>query len=128
MSQAPPGPKGRGKSRIVIDVAKVQAEARAARGRGRLGFGRRGGGRGAGRRSRLPVVGLAALALILALLAGGYFWWQGYRRSPPYSLALLIDAAQHDDVRRVEELIDSDRVAEGFVPQVLDKLASGASA
>ena len=108
-------PSGRGKkSRIVIDVARVQAEARAARGRR---FGR--GGR------LLSVWALVVAGVLLLLLVGGYAWWQSYKKSPAYSLALLMDAAQRDDMQGVESLVDSDQVAQGFIPQVVEKLTAG---
>lgn len=103
------------KSRIVIDVDRVQAEAREKRSRR---FGR------AGRVGRvLGVTGLVVVGALLVLLVGSYMWYQGFKRSPPYSLALLVDAAQHDDVQAVEMLIDADQIAQGFVPQVVENLA-----
>jgi hypothetical protein len=61
------------------------------------------------------------------LLVGSYAWWQGFKKSPPYSLALLLDAAQHDDEQAVEPLIDSDQIAQGFVPQIIENLAGAGS-
>lgn len=98
-----------GKSRIVIDVDKARAEAQA-RGRGRRGL------------SKLSIAALAAAGLALVALVGAYAWWQSYKSKPAYSLALLVDAARRDDVQAVEALIDGDRVAQGFVPQVIEKL------
>ncbi|HEU4593972.1 MAG TPA: hypothetical protein VFS10_02305 [Pyrinomonadaceae bacterium] len=107
--------QGRGKkSRIVIDVAQAQAEARARR-----------GGPGARRRRILSIAALAVAGVVLLVLVGGYAWWQSYKKSPAYSLALLVDAAQRDDMPGVETLIDSDRVAQGFIPQVIEKLTVG---
>ncbi len=122
--QQPPTNQGGGgrKSRIVIDVAQAQADKR---------FGRRGkgAGGGAGRGAKiLSVLALLIVLLVVAALGGGYLWWQHYQKSPAYSVALLVDAAQRDDVRAIDELVDSDRVTQGFVPQVLDKLKSGAAA
>lgn len=110
-------PQGRGrKSRIVIDVDRVQAEAREKRA-GRFGrFGR-----------PLPVIGLVVVGALLVLLVGSYAWWQGFKRSPPYSLALLVEAAGRDDVQTVESFIDADQIAQGFVPQVIDSLAGAGS-
>ena len=105
------------RSRIVIDVDRARAEARAKKGRG---F--------AGRAGRvLGVTGLIVVAVLLVLLVGSYMWYQGFKQSPPYSLALLLDAAQHDDVQAVETLIDADQIAQGFVPQVIDNLAGTGS-
>ena len=102
------------KSRIVIDVAQAQAEARARR-----------GGPGSRRRRILSIGALAVAGLLLVALVGGYAWWQSYKKSPAYSLALLVDAAQREDIQGVESLIDSDRVAQGFIPQIIEKLTVG---
>jgi hypothetical protein len=113
-----PGGRGR-KSRIVIDVERVRAEAeqkRASR------FGR------AGRAGRaLGVTGLIVVGLLLVALVGSYAWWQSFKKSPPYSLALLMDAAQHDDLQAVETLIDADKIADGFAPQVIESLTGPGS-
>ncbi|HVF55913.1 MAG TPA: hypothetical protein VM934_07160 [Pyrinomonadaceae bacterium] len=118
MSQrAPAGQGSKRKSRIVIDVAKMQEEARSKR---------RGGGGKLGRGARILSVGaLVVIGLLLLLAVGGYAWWQSYKKSPAYSIALLADAAQRDDIQTVDTLIDSDRIAQGFVPQVIDKLTGG---
>jgi hypothetical protein len=108
---------GRGgrRSRIVIDVARAQGEARKK-------------GWRAGRAGRfLSMTALVIIGVVLVLLVAGYAWWRGFERSPAYSLALLVDAAQRDDKQAVESLIDSDQIAQGFVPQVIDKLAGAGS-
>lgn len=104
------------RSRIVIDVDRVRAEAQAKKGRG---FGRA--------RRVLGWTGLIVIGALLVLLVGSYMWYQSFKQSPPYSLALLLDAAQHDDVQAVETLIDADQIAQGFVPQVIDNLAGAGS-
>ena len=105
------------KSRIVIDVDRVRAEAQAKKGRS---F--------AGRAGRvLGVTGLVVVAVLLVALVGSYMWYQGFKKSPPYSLALLLDAAQHDDVAAVDTMIDADQIAQGFIPQVIDNLAGTGS-
>ena len=105
------------KSRIVINVDRARAEAEAKRARR---FGRAG--------RLLSVTGLVAAGAALLLLVVSYAWWQGFKTSPPYSLALLLDAAQHDDAPAVESLIDADQIAQGFVPQVVENLAGTGSA
>jgi hypothetical protein len=104
------------KSRIVIDVDRVRAEAREKSARR---FGRAG--------RFMSVTGLVVLGVVLVLLVGSYAWWQSFKKSPPYSLAVLVDAAQHDDVQTVETLIDADQIAQGFIPQVIDNLAGAGS-
>jgi flagellar biosynthesis regulator FlaF len=108
-------PQGR-RSRIVIDVDRVQAEAREKRARR---FGRAG--------RVLGVTGLIVIGVLLVLLVGSYAWWQSFKKSPSYSLALLVDAAQHDDVQAVETMIDADQIAQGFVPQVIENLTGAES-
>jgi hypothetical protein len=112
-----PQQQGRGrKSRIVIDVDRVRAEANAKRPQR---FGRAG--------RWLSITGLVVAGVLLVLLVGLYAWWQGFKKSPPYTLALLVDAAQHDDVQTVESFIDADQIAQGFIPQVIDSLAGAGS-
>src|ERR1044072_3011287 len=105
------------RSRIVIDVDCVRPEAPAKKGRSVVGR--------AGR--VLGVTGLIVVRVLLVLLLGSYIWYQGFMKSPPYSLALLLDAAQHDDVQAVETMIDADQIAQGFIPQVIDNLAASGS-
>ena len=64
------------------------------------------------------------IAVVLAALLGGYLWWRSFERSPAYSLALLVDAAQRDDKQAVESMIDADQIAQGFIPQVIGKLTA----
>ena len=109
-------PAGGRRSRIVIDVARVEAEARERKQRRFGRFGR-----------LMSVTGLVVAGLVLVLLVGGYAWWRGYERSPAYSLALLADAAQRGDNLAVESLADVDQIAQGFVPQVIEKLAGANS-
>ncbi|MDQ3687178.1 MAG: DUF2939 domain-containing protein [Acidobacteriota bacterium] len=97
------------RSRIVIDINQQQG-------------GRGGGGRKGGVRKILAFVALVAVAALAVLVVGSYVWWQGYKKSPAYSLALLVDAAQRDDRRTIDELIDSNRVAENFIPQIAGKI------
>jgi hypothetical protein len=110
------GAGGGRRSRIVVDVARAQAEAR------------KGKGWRAGRARRfLSLTALIIIGVLLVLLVSGYAWWRGFEKSPAYSLALLIDAAQRDDKQAVESLIDADQIAQGFIPQVVDKLAGAGS-
>jgi hypothetical protein len=111
-----PRPGGGRRSRIVIDVERMQAEARQRKARR---FGRAG--------RFLSVTGLVVIALVLALLLGGYLWWRSFERSPAYSLALLVDAAQRGDNQQVESLISADQIAQGFIPQVINILTGADS-
>lgn len=110
------GTGGGRRSRIVVDVARAQAEAQKKKSGG---FGRV--------KRYLSLTALIIIGVVLVLLVSGYVWWRGFESSPAYSLALLVDAAQHDDKQAVESLINADTIAEGFIPQVVEKLAGQGS-
>jgi len=80
------------------------------------------------RRSRWPrVLGFLALSLvIIALFAatGGYFWWRHYQTTPGYSLALMLDAAQRDDLTTFEKFTDLDKIVEDLAGQATQKAES----
>jgi hypothetical protein len=70
------------------------------------------------------ILGISAVLLAIFLFIGaiaGYFYWQGVKASPEYSLALLVDAARRGDQKAIDELVDTDAVVESFLPQVTDK-------
>jgi hypothetical protein len=75
---------------------------------------------------RVFVKVLKILALLVVLIAiiggiGGFFYWQTVKKSPQYSLALLVEAARNDDQETVDSLVDSDAVVDDFLPQITDK-------
>lgn len=75
--------------------------------------------RGCGR-----ILGISAIALGVVFLIGAvsaYFYWQGVKTTPQYSLALLVDAGRRGDQAAMDELVDTDAVVESFLPQVTDK-------
>ncbi len=43
------------------------------------------------------------------------------KKTPQYSLALLVDAARRNDQKAVDELVDTDAVVDDFMPQITDK-------
>jgi hypothetical protein len=59
-------------------------------------------------------------ALICAL-AGVAVWWQQYKKSPAYALALVVDAAERNDAAAFDEVFDTNRVVDTFIPQVTEK-------
>lgn len=69
----------------------------------------------------LAIIGLAFVVIVLGIAAGLFFWWQSYKTKPAYSLALLVDAVQNNDEATFNELVDTDKVVENFVPQVTEK-------
>ncbi len=73
------------------------------------------------------VLGVFAVVLLVGALAlgvGGFFYWRSFQTTPAYSLALLVDAAQRGDTATFNSLIDVDKVAQNFVPQVTEKLSA----
>jgi hypothetical protein len=68
----------------------------------------------------LFLVGFLFISLIIGLI-GGYFYWQSVKKSPQYSLALLVEAARNDDNAQIAELVDTEAVIDSFVPQITDK-------
>jgi hypothetical protein len=74
------------------------------------------------RGSRILAVGcLGLVVIILGVAVGAFLWYQNYKTKPAYSLALLVDAVQRDDEAAFNELVDTDKVVENFVPQVTEK-------
>jgi hypothetical protein len=63
--------------------------------------------------------------LILVVgVVGGYFWWQSYKSRPAYSLALMVDAVQRNDIQTFDKFVDVDSVANNLIPQITDKASA----
>jgi len=72
----------------------------------------------------VKIIGVTAAllgAILLFAAVGGYFYWQSYKDTPQYSLALLIDAARRGDQATVDRLVDTDAVVDDFMPQITGK-------
>lgn len=95
------------RNRIVINLDQNQPR------RGRSG-------RGIGK--ALLIIGIVLLLVVGGLAAGGYFWWRNYQNGPGYTLALLVNAAQHNDSATVDKILDADKISDDFVVQVRQKL------
>jgi flagellar basal body-associated protein FliL len=109
------------RSRIVVNLDEPQDKggSRAAR---------RAGGNSGGKGRRILLIFLVLLTVVLLGIAAGlYFWWQSYKARPNYSLALVVDAAQRNDMAAFDELVDMDRIVDNFVPQVLEKAGAQSS-
>lgn len=107
------------KNRIVINVDQT----------GQPGFTPRQSYAGSDRRSRkwLRVLGvLAAICVVIVLIVGiaSFFWWRNYQTTPAYSLALVIDAAQRDDMPAFRSRLDDDEIARNLVASVREKASS----
>ncbi len=69
----------------------------------------------------LGIVALLLVIIVVGAAVGGYFWWQSYKSKPAYSLALLVDAVQRNDTAAFDEIVDTNKIVDGFVPQVTEK-------
>lgn len=69
----------------------------------------------------LKVIGIALVAILLIGGIGGFLYWQSVKKTPSYSLAMLVDGARRDDQAQVEKYVDTQAVIEDFMPQVTDK-------
>src|SRR5687767_1167715 len=69
----------------------------------------------------LTILSAALIAVLLIGAIGGYFYWQSLKKTPEYSLALLVDAARRDDQKAIDELVDTNAVVDDFMPQITDK-------
>jgi hypothetical protein len=117
--------------RIVIPLHRDQPDPGLRRATG-VKAAQKGGGKNSvsvsPRRSRLgkilAVCGIIIVVIVVLMAGGVFFWWQHYKTTPEYSLAVLVDAAQRNDMATVDTIIDSDKVIENFAGQVTDKAAS----
>jgi uncharacterized membrane protein len=85
-------------------------------------------GRTAGTRRRWPRVLaiLASLVLVIIVIGavGGFIWWRHYQTTPAYTLTLLIDAAQRDDIAEFQKRIDDEEIAKNMVASISQKAAA----
>jgi hypothetical protein len=80
------------------------------------------------RRRRWPKVLLGLVIIVVVLVgiagAGGFFWWRHYQTTPSYTLALLVDAVQRNDMATFDRLVDTDKIVSNVASQVVEKTAS----
>lgn len=76
-----------------------------------------------GRRWPKVVAALGVIVVLVAVLAvaGGFLWWWHYQTTPAYSLALLVDAGQRNDVTMVNEIVDIDKIVDSLAAEVTEK-------
>jgi hypothetical protein len=103
------------RKRIVIDLDAPQSGTAP---RGRVGTGKRG------RWRRIVAILLGVILVILAGAAiGGFFGWRYYQSTPAYTLTLMIDAAQRNDLAEFQKRIDDDEIAKNMVASISQKAA-----
>jgi hypothetical protein len=101
------------RKRIVIDLDAPQGGPAA---RARVGK------RGRWRRILALFMGVV-LVVILAAIVGGFFGWRYYQSTPAYTLTLMIDAAQRNDLAEFQKRIDDDEIAKNMLASVSQKAA-----
>ena len=101
------------RKRIVINLDSP--EAAAQRGRTRTKSRR-------GLRILAIVFGLL-LVIAIAVAVGGFFWWRNYQTTPAYTLALIVDAAQRNDLPEFQKRIDDEEIAKNMIATVSQKAA-----
>jgi hypothetical protein len=69
----------------------------------------------------LKILGVALGLILVVSAVGGYFYWQNLKKTPQYSLALIVDAARRDDQKAIDELIDTNAAVDDFMPQITNK-------
>ena len=74
-------------------------------------------------RRRLKIALLMLASVIVIAGASVLIYYEQLKKTPQYSLALLIDAARRDDKDQFAQLIDTDAVVDDFVQQVMDHAA-----
>jgi hypothetical protein len=98
--------------RFVIDLNRTAGEGTQPR-------------RASRRWSKILLVLAIVVVLFVGLAAGGvYFWWQSYKTTPAYSLALLLDAFQHKELSIVEQIIDTNQIIDNLAPRISEKAVS----
>jgi hypothetical protein len=116
--------KERQRSRIVVNVDEPRRQrAGGARDTDRT-VRRRPARLSRGGRRRLTLAAAIAGAIVVAACAGAYLWYQSYKKTPAYSLALLVDAARRGDRQAVDQFVDADQVTHSLVPQVVEKVSA----
>jgi hypothetical protein len=67
------------------------------------------------------IAGIVILLLVIISSVVGFLYYGSLRKTPQYSLALLVDAAKADDKATLNALVDTDAIVEDFVPQISAK-------
>jgi hypothetical protein len=72
----------------------------------------------------LAVLAAICVFIVLVVAAAAFFWWRNYQTTPAYSLALIVDAAQRDDIAAFRERLDDEQIAQNLVTSVREKATS----
>jgi hypothetical protein len=72
----------------------------------------------------LAILAFLVLIGVVGVGVAGFLWWRHYQSTPSNAVALLVDAAQRNDVAAFERLINDDEVARNMVASVSQKAAA----
>ncbi|MGI9167462.1 MAG: hypothetical protein ACR2G5_13975 [Pyrinomonadaceae bacterium] len=72
----------------------------------------------------LTILGITAVALMVLVAAGLFFWWRHYQTTPAYSLALLMNAAERNDMAGVDQIVDMDQIVNNLAGPAAEKAAA----
>lgn len=75
--------------------------------------------------SRRRLFWLIPSALVIAGAIVSFAWWQHYKTTPAYTLALVVDAAQQNDRAAFDRVVDLDQVIDDFIAQGAQDSAIG---
>jgi len=70
---------------------------------------------------QFTIAGFVLLGLVLTAGIGALLYYQSLKKTPQYSLALLVYAAKRDDKSDIDSLVDINAVVDDFMPQVTNK-------
>lgn len=80
-----------------------------------------------GKRRRWPrvlaIFGIVVLVLVVVVAVAGFVSWRYYQSTPTYTVALMIDAAQRNDVAEFEKRIDREAIAKNMASVISQKAA-----
>jgi Protein of unknown function (DUF2939) len=71
----------------------------------------------------LAVLGITFVIIVLLAVGGVFLWWRHYQTTPTYALAVLVDAAQRNDMATVDTIVDMDKIVNNLTAQVTEKAA-----
>lgn len=66
--------------------------------------------------------GLFVVGVVVVLIAS-FLWWRNYQSTPAYTLTLMVDAAQRNDVVEFQKQIDDEEIAKNMVASISQKAA-----
>ena len=72
----------------------------------------------------LAIFAFVVLVFVVVAAVGGYLLFRRYQSSPTYALALMLDAAQRNDVAEFQKRIDDEAIAKNMTASVSQKAAA----